>query len=214
MTSLSQKLLWEELAEKDAIYYIDTKLGRDADEKKFRESGEADYKKLVADDPLVRGRGVIMDFGCGTGRLTEFMEKDFVGVIGVDISKEMLRQAEERLGNKVILIETDGYKIDFSSFFVDVVLANLVFPHMKEREMVESNFAEIRRALVPGGIFKVYMKNDRGLERDNKLSKWWNGITYTLEDAYDLANRHNFEVLQHKYINKRKTNYWLWLKAV
>lgn len=209
---MNQKALWEGLAEENSSYYIYTPGGRDIKPEDYRISGLVAYIDTVREDELIPKGGTILDFGCGNGRLSEFMAKDFKLVIGTDISSEMLRQAKERLGEYPVWIETDGMKLpEVKDSSVDVVLAHLVFPHMKTRKMVESNMAEISRVLVKDGIFKVYMKNDLGKEKDNRLDKWWNGITYDEPGAHKLVKDHGFDILKTEF-NPRRTNYWMWLK--
>ncbi len=207
-----QKELWESLSRKNANYYIYTPGGKNIHPVDYRNSGFADYKRIIKDDKLIIAGGTILDFACGNGRMTEFMIQDFDHVIGTDISEEMIIGARERLGEGMYSWHvTNGYTLDIDSNYVDIVLAAYVFPHMKEPEMVESNFQEINRVLVPGGIFKVYMKNDLGKDKDNDLSKWWNGVTYTERSARAIAETYGFEVLKVEYI-KHNTNYWMWLK--
>ncbi len=42
-------------------------------------------------------KGDILDLGCGTGKFAEYFIKDGYNVIGVDISKEMIRVANEKM---------------------------------------------------------------------------------------------------------------------
>src|SRR3990170_1237292 len=110
---IDQKQLWEKLAKENSKYYINSDKGRGITDEDFRESGKTAYGRLIAGDELLKNRGAILDYGCGTGRLMEFMAKDFVKVIGADISGTMIAQGKARLKElkNVEFLETDGESI-------------------------------------------------------------------------------------------------------
>lgn len=203
-----QKILWERLAKENSRYYINSDFGRAISEKKFKRSGENAYRRLVAEDELLKSRESILDFGCGTGRLTEFMAKDFKKVIGVDISGTMIIQGRQRLKNlkNVELLEIDGQHIPLPGDSIDIVLSYLVFQHIKTREMVEGAFAEIYRVLVPGGIFKVLLRSDK--QKDMK--RWWSGVEYNEESIRKVYQNTGFTPLKVEHLDKNA--FWLWLK--
>jgi len=160
---INQKAHWEALAKKNARYYVNSDKGRKITEEQFRQSGQETYQRFITNDQLITSRQSILDFGCGTGRLTEFMAKDFKKVIGVDISGTMIAQGKIRLGSlkNVELIEIDGSSLPLPDKSIDLVFSYLVFQHIKTREMVERAFADIYRVLAPGGIFKVLLRSDK-----------------------------------------------------
>ena len=160
---INQKAHWEALAKKNVRYYINSDKGRKITEEEFRQSGQETYRRFIANDQLITSRQSILDFGCGTGRLTEFMAKDFKKVIGVDILGTMIAQGKIRLGSlkNVELIEIDGSSLPLPDKSIDFVFSYLVFQHIKTREMVERAFADIYRVLAPGGIFKVLLRSDK-----------------------------------------------------
>ena len=203
-----QKDLWERLAKKNPRYFINSDKGRGITEEQFRESGESAYQKLVAQDELLKGRESILDFGCGTGRLTEFMAKDFKKVIGVDISATMIAQGKDRLKDlkNVELFETDGASIPLPDNSVEFVFSYLVFQHIKEREMVENTFKEIYRVLTSGGVFRVLLRSDK--QKD--MSRWWSGVEYNEESIRELYEKIGFVLL--KLEHQDKYAFWLWLQ--
>lgn len=205
---IDQKQLWEKLAKENSKYYINSDKGRAITEQEFRESGESSYKRFVSDGELMKGRQSILDFGCGTGRLTEFMAKDFKKVIGVDISGTMIAQGKERLKdlNNVELIEIDGNSIPLPESSIDNVFSYLVFQHIKTRELVESAFKDIYRVLTPGGVFKVLMRSDK--QKD--MNRWWSGVEYDEESIRKVYENIGFIILKMEHVDKYA--YWLWLK--
>ncbi len=209
---MNPKQLWNELAKENSRYYINSDYGRSIDEDKFRESGKEDYLKYIISDSLIVGRftlkeSTLLEIGCGTGRMTEFMSKDFSLVVGTDISGEMISLAEDRLGglNNVELLETDGESIPIPDNFIDIAFSYLVFQHIKNREMVEKNFKEVYRVLRPKGLFKVLIRSDKV-----DVSKWWGGVEYTEQSIGELIKKIGFKLL--KTEPRDEFGFWLWLE--
>ena len=202
-----QKQLWEELAKKNSKYYINSDHGRGITEEQFIKSGKEAYDRLIRSDGLLKNRNTILDYGCGTGRLMEFMANDFKKVFGVDISRTMIDEARERLKNimNVYLAETDGQDIPLPAGSVDIIFSYLVFQHIKDRQMVEGAFSEIFRILKPGGIFKVLMRSDK--QKD--MGKWWSGVEYSHESIKKVYDIIGFKLLKTEPVDQYA--YWLWL---
>lgn len=203
-----QKRLWEELAQKNSKYHINSDFGRDITDDQFKRSGKEAYEKLIVNDGLIWTRDSILDFGCGIGRITEFMAKDFKSVIGVDISPTMLAEGRKRLGTykNVKLLETDGVNIPLSENSTDFVFAYLVFQHIKDRNIVEGAFREILRVLKPGGVFKVLLRSDKQPD----MAKWWSGVEYSQDAIKELYEKVGFKLIKTK--NTDEYAYWLWLQ--
>jgi ubiquinone/menaquinone biosynthesis C-methylase UbiE len=207
-----QKQLWDKLAEENSRYYINSDYGHGITEDKFRESGESDYKKYILEDTLITKRFnlkecTLLEIGCGTGRMTEFMANDFMLVVGTDVSGKMITEAAGRLEGlfNVELMETDGQSIPLPDDFVDIVFSYLVFQHIKDRDVVEDNFKEIYRVLRKGGVFKVLIRSDKV-----DLNKWWGGVEYTEQSIGFLIKKIGFDLL--KTEPRDEFGFWLWLK--
>jgi ubiquinone/menaquinone biosynthesis C-methylase UbiE len=203
-----QKELWEKLARENPKYYINSDKGRGITDQEFRESGKDTYKKYLSDDKIIIGKSKsILDLGCGTGRLTEFMAHDFKKVVGIDISATMIVEGKERLKEfkNIELLETDGSTIPLPDESIDSVFSYLVFQHIKTREMVESNFKEIYRILKPEGVFKVLLRSDK--QKD--MNRWWSGVEYNEESIGDLYRKIGFRLL--KIEHQDKYAFWMWL---
>lgn len=90
---------------------------------------------------------VWVDVGCGTGNVLKFAQKYFQQAVGIDVSIEMLRLAQDRkltvsLGNVKVLPVLSGT--------VDVVSAFSVLHHLFD---FKPALEEIHRILKPGGYF-------------------------------------------------------------
>ncbi len=101
----------------------------------------------------LRGDEVVLDAGCGTGRLTaELLDALPRGrVVGVDLSQNMLASACEHLasqfGARVSLVACDLLHLPFEGAF-DGIVSTAAFHWVLDHDRL---FANLRRALVPGG---------------------------------------------------------------
>ncbi len=204
----SQKILWEKLAKENPKYYNDTDYGRKITDEQFRENGKMAYKKYVAEDKILQGKESILDYGCGLGRLTEFMANDYKKVYGVDISGTMLGIAHIRLKGltNIELLETDGESIPLTNNITELVFSSFVFQHIKKRKMVKNTFREIYRVLKPEGIFKVLLRSDK----NDNLTQWWSGVDFDEQSIRKVYEKIGFKKLKIEY--ESKYAYWLWVQ--
>jgi malonyl-CoA O-methyltransferase len=95
------------------------------------------------------GRNVV-EIGCGTGHNTEWLAERAGGVLAMDFSEGMLRQAKARVRSPhVRFVRHDiRYAWPLEDSSADLVIAMLVLEHI---EQVGPIFAEAARALRPGG---------------------------------------------------------------
>jgi len=200
LKTMNQKQLWDKLAKENSRYYINSDLGRDITEEEFVESGENDYQEYIQFDPLIKPGGIFLEIGCGTGRMTEFIAKDF-RVVATDISGEMIKRAQQRLPG-IDFMETDGETIPLPDNSIDVAFSYLVFQHFKTKEMLVNNFKEVYRILKRGGLFKVRVRTDK----IKNMESWWSGIDCDESIAEDTG----FFLLQKERVGDY--GLWLWLE--
>ncbi len=113
---------------------------------------QVSWGKKVLSRVRLRGDEVVLDAGCGTGRLTaELLEALPRGrVVGVDLSQNMLGSAREHLaqfGSRVSLIACDLLDLPFERTF-DGILSTAAFHWVLDHDRL---FASLRRTLLPGG---------------------------------------------------------------
>jgi SAM-dependent methyltransferase len=96
--------------------------------------------------------GKAIDFGCGTGRSTRFLQKLGFNVIGVDISEDMIKKATEiDLEGDYRLIK-EGNLSQFEDNAYDLVLSVFTFDNIPTMEKKAQNFREIGSLLKSEGI--------------------------------------------------------------
>ncbi len=150
---------WDERARKDAFHYI-ASWRKDWNEESFFESGEEDYQQLVA--PVLQrlrwdlqGK-VMLELGCGAGRMTRSFAQRCSRVYACDISAEMLTHAKALLPGASNIEWVLGNGTDLSSLgdgMVDFAFSYIVLQHMPAPEFTLRYIREILRALKPDGIF-------------------------------------------------------------
>jgi ubiquinone/menaquinone biosynthesis C-methylase UbiE len=130
--------------------------------------------------------GKALDFGCGPGISTRFFSSLGFEVIGIDINKNMLKEA---------ISEPDGIpfawirhgKFTFSDNSFDLVTSIMVLLEMPNLKTMKEAIDEIYRVLKPGGIFLVIV----GSEHFHKY-EWVNKIPVEQEKYQNLNTGDEF----------------------
>jgi 2-polyprenyl-3-methyl-5-hydroxy-6-metoxy-1,4-benzoquinol methylase len=142
-----------------------------------------------------------LEIGCGTGKNTEWLATKAKQITAVDLSKEMLAVAKEKIkSDKVDFKQAD---ITQSWTFVkeqfDLVTFSLVLEHI---ENLDDIFREVSNALVPGGYvyigelhpFKQYIGSKARFETEEGLQilKCFN---HNISDFIQSAKNYNLKFL-------------------
>jgi len=97
----------------------------------------------------LRGDEVVLDAGCGSGRVTALIAERVPRgrVIGVDASESMIAKARDTLADQVELHVGNLTELELADA-VDVVFSNAVFHWVADHDTL---FARLHRVLKPGG---------------------------------------------------------------
>jgi ubiquinone/menaquinone biosynthesis C-methylase UbiE len=128
------------------------------DEKELNRSGAATTQFLL-DNVGISPDDVVLEIGCGVGRVGKHMAAHCRRWIGADVSTNMLRHAAENLHgfDNAEFVELSGYNLGpVASESVDVVYCTVVFPHLSQWDRY-SYVEDAFRVLRPGG--KLYVDN-------------------------------------------------------
>ena len=93
-----------------------------------------------------------LDFGCGTGRSTRFLNKLSFRTIGIDISEDMLRLARTADPNGDYRLVRDADLGSFEDESFDLILSAFAFDNIPTEDSKIKNLQEIARVLSPAGI--------------------------------------------------------------
>src|SRR5213592_3023784 len=104
MTAIDSERYWDERARENALYFVDNEIGYDdPDTDAFWRRGEQVVERMLALAGVEIGADeVVVDIGCGVGRLTRALATRAARVYGLDVSREMLELAKHHnpgLGN-------------------------------------------------------------------------------------------------------------------
>lgn len=134
-------------------------------EESFRASGERDYKRYVGKflatlqiDPADK---VALEIGCGAGRVSEFLARDFYRLVALDISREMLKIARQRVpADNILWLCNNGVSLSpVANQSVDFVFSLGVFQHIPDDATFVGYVKEVGRVLKPGGWFVFQVMN-------------------------------------------------------
>ncbi|HKB72164.1 MAG TPA: class I SAM-dependent methyltransferase [Thermoanaerobaculia bacterium] len=170
---------WDERARRDALLYIRREAAGSPDA--FEASGRREL-----DDEVLRGvslppDAVVVEIGCGIGRLARAIAPRVKKVYAGDLSSEMLDRAREfcaGCGN-VELLRFDGSLAGVPSGCADFVYSHLVFQHVPRLKFIRTYFREAGRVLKPGGVFRANV--------DGRSRQWyrryaadsWSGVVFS-----------------------------------
>jgi ubiquinone/menaquinone biosynthesis C-methylase UbiE len=160
MTNLSTlKSDWESLAQKDALAAILTdqsKSGGKWDVAEFMATGEAEIETVLQHLYSIglhpEPSAAVLDFGCGVGRLTQALARRFQSCVGIDISPEMISQANAL--NKYRHCHygvSETPRLSFADGSFSFLYSNIVLQHVARRLAVDY-LREFIRVLAPGGL--------------------------------------------------------------
>lgn len=97
---------------------------------------------------------IVVDFGCGVGRLSTALAERAACVIGIDISESMLRAAREviprDLGGRIWLVASSSASLPLGDRTADLVYTSLVLQHMPAH-LALGYIRDFMRVLKPGG---------------------------------------------------------------
>jgi SAM-dependent methyltransferase len=98
----------------------------------------------------VRGRKAL-DFGCGAGRSTRFLQKIGFDALGVDISEPMLARARERDPDGDYRLVPDGALTGAAAGAHDLVLSAFTFDNIPTAHKKIAALTSLKRTLKSGG---------------------------------------------------------------
>ncbi len=139
---------WDEKATENAAWYISSYgsyHNRDMDG--FWQSGNTIWADLKRETGYVpKPTDVVVDIGCGIGRLTRAMAQEVGHVHGFDISQNMLEEARKLGLPNATFYETEGNSLrPLPNKSCDLVMAYNVLQHMPSTDVLGEYLREMAR---------------------------------------------------------------------
>ena len=104
--------------------------------------------------------GQVLEYGCGNGRVTIAMAQSGTRVWGIDLSKPMLDDFEQRLAQlpmslceRIRLVHGDMRTVELTERFSLILAPFNVMLHLYTRSDIEQFLQKVRLHLSPGGLF-------------------------------------------------------------
>jgi ubiquinone/menaquinone biosynthesis C-methylase UbiE len=131
---------------------------------------------------------VVLDIGCGIGRIAAELAPRVKEVHGIDVSGRMIETALRRCAalSNVRLMKSSGRDLrEFADESVDAAIAVDTFPYLNQsgRALVSTFFAESARVLRRGGDLVILNYSYTGDDATNA------------QDVAALASQHGFDVI-------------------
>jgi len=136
----------------------------DYDETRFKNGmgRHLDYMhKKILESLIISSGKLVLEAGVGTGRFATWLAKKGFRVIGIDISKEMLKKTKEKkelLNVDIGLILADVHFLPFRQGLFDGCICINVLDHVSS---ISKFFAEVRYSIKPEGFFVFNFSNLR-----------------------------------------------------
>jgi SAM-dependent methyltransferase len=146
---------WDARAREDAFHFVDNREPyKHADRERFWREGERDLDTLLSTVGVtVRQEDLVLDLGCGLGRLTRVLARRAAHVIALDVSPEMLRRAQElnvSLNNVTWLLGDGESLAGVEDAQLDGAISHVVFQHIPDAKVTLGYVEELGRVLKPG----------------------------------------------------------------
>ena len=110
----------------------------------------------TAGEYLAEERNIVVDLGCGTGKLTELLASRGCDMIGIDLSEDMLAIAQQRkieAGSSTLYTLQDMRDFELYGAAGAMVSAGDSINYLLKEEDLEAMFRCVERGLLPGGVF-------------------------------------------------------------
>ncbi len=125
------------------------------------------HKQVKFIKNTLKPEGLILDLACGTGRHTIPLSEEGYGVVGLDISRKLLKIAKSRQSS-IQLVRADMRHLPFkSAAFVAAVSMDASFGYLPTEEEDMQSLRELREALKQNGTIIVDVFN-----RERLLKKY------------------------------------------
>lgn len=148
-----------------------------------------------------KDNSTVLDLGCGSGYIANYLCGLNLNAIGIDFSEEMIKIAREKYPD-VKFLKADFIYIEnhFKENSVDGLVA-IYSLYFIPKEKFESVLRSLSRILKSGGKFLFVTQNGTGenfittpLMEDNNIKDKMYVNYYNKEELEDLLNKHDFSI--------------------
>ncbi len=158
------------------------------------------HRQALADASPGKGVSIVLDFGCGIGRLTSWLASRVGSAVGVDTTLEMIEAAEARIqDDRVTFMHMPDKTIPIKRGAVDAVVSVFVLQHILDDQVLAQNGEEIARVLRSGGRLAIIEQ----VARVRDITEGY--VAHRTTDAYrEVLTRAGFVLLSSRAIRSPK----------
>ena len=106
----------------------------------------------ILDEAGIR-EGLVLDLGCGTGKMTRLLKERGYDMIGVDLSEEMLSIAREQGGEGILYLQQDMRELELFGNIRAIVSVCDSMNYILEPEDLKKVFELVKEYLAEDGVF-------------------------------------------------------------
>lgn len=131
--------------------------------------------------------GVLVELGCGTGKLTRLMQKNGYELVGADCSADMLAVAANEPGD-ILWLQQDMRELTLDGAVAGMYSACDCVNYILEEAELSRVFERVHRYLLPGGLFVFDMNTPykyRKLLADNTFAENRDEGSFIWENYFD-----------------------------
>lgn len=163
----------------------------------FNAKCETGVKTDITEEPETAGeylaeeRNIVVDLGCGTGKLTELLASRGCDMIGIDLSEDMLAIAQQRkieAGSSTLYTLQDMRDFELYGAAGAMVSAGDSINYLLKEEDLEAMFRCVERGLLPGGVFVFDFKTIhlyRDVIGDSTIAENRDDCAFIWDNYYD-----------------------------
>ena len=171
-------------------------------ENKTRDLDKIATQKMLAG--VIKTSDSVLEFGCGTGKNTEWILTQAQNLTAADFSEEMLSKAKEKFSERHLVFRqadiTKEWPFENQSY--DLATCNLILEHVKNLNII---FSEASRVLKKNGHFfiselhpaKQYLGSKARFEV-NHQSVSPDCFTHHVSDYFSAASNNGFSCIELK----------------
>jgi len=140
--------------------------------------------------PYFKGKGLVVDLGCGRGEFLELLAENGVPHLGVEANRQLVENGRKK-GLNLMPGDALSYVHKCRPRSVGGFFLSHIIEHLQPREAMRT-FQSISRALKPGGVLVVVTPNCRSLSVISY--SFWRDLTHVRPypaDLLELMGREN-----------------------
>ncbi|HLA23201.1 MAG TPA: methyltransferase domain-containing protein [Candidatus Nanoarchaeia archaeon] len=138
-------------------------------------------------------KAIILECGCGTGKIAKFLsEKEFL-VTGIDISKQMIKIAKENAPNANFKLKS-LYDLNFPAKTFDAITSFFVLLHV-EKDRLPSIFKSFNNILKSNGFLLFSINKGKGEGYNNFQGKNVYFSSYSKKEIKEVLKKSGFKII-------------------